>query len=74
MPPPYHPTSFSREHLAPQIESSIVEGKVLIQEILKHNALAPFDNTRSLSACGPFGGFFFPSLCSILKMLRDYKA
>lgn len=57
--PPYHPTSFSREHLVPQIESTIVEGRALAQEIWKHNALAPFDNIRSLSACGPFGGFFF---------------
>lgn len=26
---------------------------------MKHNAPAPIDNTRSLSACDPFGEFFF---------------
>lgn len=53
------PTSFPREHRVPQIESAIVDHGVLIQENVKQNAQVPFDNTRSLSACWPFGLFFF---------------
>lgn len=49
----------SQRTLSPQTESTIVDHRVLIQENLKQNAQAPFDNTRSLPACGPFGEVFF---------------
>lgn len=52
-----------------------MDHRVLIQENLKQNAQAPFDNTRSLPACGPFGEvlFFFFFLLFCIQSLENVK-
>lgn len=50
-----------------------MDHRVLIQENLKQNAQAPFDNTRSLPACGPFGEVFFFFLLFCIQSLENVK-
>lgn len=50
-----------------------MDHRVLIQENLKQNAQAPFDNTRSLPACGPFREFFFLFPLFSIQPLENVK-